>query len=240
MLVGLDSSRLERSAEPSIAPIVNLVERVTRRRALTRESPSGLEGGGTVDVRDLLRLDASQALVRGSVMHALFEQIAWLDARVPGGGVPGDEVLRDAARRAGAAEREISAHLVDFRAMLEEGEVAVALRREAFERGGLTAEAHRELPFALRREDALVSGSIDRLVVRRDASGRVVDAEVLDFKTDQVDSEEGLARRVEHYRPQLLAYRAAVARLFGVPEARVRARLLFVALGRAVGVEHLG
>jgi len=225
-------------AEPAIAPVVRLAERPARRRTLTRESPSGLEGGGRVDVRDLLRLDASQALVRGSVMHALFEQVLWLDSRAPAGGVPSSAVLRDAARRAGAAEAELDAYLLEFRAMLSEGEIAIALRREAYERGGLVAEAHRELPFALRRGDAVVSGSVDRLVVRRDANGQAVDAEVLDFKTDRVEGEDGLARRVAHYRPQLLAYRAAVARLFGVPESRVRARLLFVVLGRAVAVDE--
>jgi ATP-dependent helicase/nuclease subunit A len=181
-----------------------------------------------------LRLDASQSLVRGSVMHALFEQILWLDPREADGGVPAASVLRHAARRAGAADKDIETYLSDFHAMLRDGEVAIALRREAFERGGLVAEAHRELPFALRRGDAVVSGSIDRLVVRRDASHRVIDAEVLDFKTDRVEDEAGLDRRVTHYRPQLLAYRAAVARLFDLPEARVQARLLFVAIGRAV------
>ncbi len=226
------------AAEPGLAPTVRLAERRTRTRTLSRESPSGLEGGGTVDVRDLLRLDASQALVRGSVLHALFEQVLWLDERAADGGVPSDAALRDAARTAGATELELDAYLAEFRAMLAQGEVSIALRRDAFERGGLVAEAHRELPFALRRGDAVVAGSIDRLVVRRDAAGQVVDAEVLDFKTDRVDGDEGLAQRVAHYRPQLLAYRAAVARLFALPEARVRARLLFVALGRAVAIDE--
>jgi ATP-dependent exoDNAse (exonuclease V) beta subunit len=231
------SAHAQDSAEPTLAPVVRLAERTTRTRTLTRESPSGLEGGGTIDVRNLLQLDASDALVRGSVIHALFEQIAWLDASAPDNGLPSELTLREAARRAGAAEAELDAYLAEFRAMLRQDEVSIALRRDAFERGGLVAEAHRELPFALRRDDSVVAGSIDRLVVRRDAGGRVVDAEVLDWKTDRVESDDALASRVAHYRPQLLAYRAAVARLLALPEARVRARLLFVVLGRAVAIE---
>ena len=57
-----------------------------------------------------------------------------------------------------------------------------------------------------------------------------VGADVIDFKTD-VLSVEALADRVDHYRPQLEAYRQAASRFLGLPPERISLRLVFVALG---------
>ena len=54
-----------------------------RTRGLDRHSPSGLEGGAAVDLAKRLRLDTSPALARGSLFHAWFEAIEWLDNGPP-------------------------------------------------------------------------------------------------------------------------------------------------------------
>ncbi len=46
-------------------------------------SPSQLEGGARVRVARILDLASSVATTRGTLMHALFEQIVWLDDGVP-------------------------------------------------------------------------------------------------------------------------------------------------------------
>jgi ATP-dependent exoDNAse (exonuclease V) beta subunit len=90
----------------------------------------------------------------------------------------------------------------------------------------------RERPFALREGDTILNGKIDRLVVLTDG-GRPVAADLVDFKTDWVSAADpkAIETRLEHYRPQLEAYRRAVARLLGLELTQVSARLAFVEAG---------
>ncbi len=74
-----------------------------------------------------------------------------------------------------------------------------------------------------------VLGVIDRLVQRDDR------VDIIDHKSNRFASEAALRRLVEHYRPQLEAYRAAVAALFGPRAARVEAHLLFTNQRDAAG-----
>ena len=84
----------------------------------------------------------------------------------------------------------------------------------------------------LRDDDVILSGTFDRLVVLYDGD-RAVGADVLDYKTDDLPADDARAvdARVEHYRPQLAAYRRAAAKLLGLEPASVSTRLLFVGPG---------
>ena len=219
-----------------------------RSRGLERQSPSGLEGGEIVDLAKLMRLDAAGALERGTVIHAWFEQIEWLDDAPPE-----DAALRAAAIKLGASPADAACWLPEFRAALARGAVRDALTRAAYlqtapwtkdrnlraELAGQRPrlEISRERRFAVRDRDAILSGSFDRLVLVYRGE-RLLAAEVLDFKTDQVsiDRPEQLAERIAAYRPQMAAYRQAVARLTGLPLARIFARLLFVEPGLAQAI----
>ena len=80
------------------------------------------------------------------------------------------------------------------------------------------------------------TGSIDRLVLIKQA-GRVVAADIIDFKTDDLGSgNKGREAKVEFYRPQLAAYKSAVARNYRLEEQQVAARLAFLAAGDVVDV----
>src|SRR5690606_16658958 len=50
-----------------------------RLRMLPRRTPSELEGGMQVDLRQRLRLENAAALEHGSLVHAWCEEIVWLD-----------------------------------------------------------------------------------------------------------------------------------------------------------------
>ena len=93
-------------------------------------------------------------------------------------------------------------------------------------------EVWRERPFAVRDDDAILRGAIDRMVVLYDVD-RPIAADVLDYKTDTVaaDDEDALAARVEEYRPQLEAYRRAVAGMTGLEPSLISTRLAFVGPG---------
>ncbi len=96
----------------------------------------------------------------------------------------------------------------------------------------LRAVAHNERRFAVRDEGRLLSGIMDRLVLLYDGD-RLVAADIIDYKTDSADRDDlpRLDQLVEFYRPQLDAYRRAVATMFHVPPRQICARLLFVSSG---------
>ena len=85
--------------------------------------------------------------------------------------------------------------------------------------------------FAVREGDALVSGSVDRLVIWQSADGQVLAADVIDFKTDRAGDAGQLDERVEIYRPQMLAYRRAVERAYWLEPEQVASRLVFLQPG---------
>ena len=167
------------------------------------------------------------ARTSGSVWHALFECVGFLDEQPPERGA-----LAEAARRADPSLDDAAAAGVieDFEAVLQKTEVRDALAR----RGASRLE--RERPFAIFDERGrLVQGRFDRLVIHDDAGGRPTSARVIDFKTDRID-EAGVADRAAHHRPQLRAYRSAAAKRLGVPVDAVSAELVFTRVGRVVAV----
>jgi ATP-dependent helicase/nuclease subunit A len=87
--------------------------------------------------------------------------------------------------------------------------------RERFTKAGREVELHREQGFEVLVDGRWVSGIVDRLVV---GEGTV---EVIDFKTDAVDSAEVL---VERYAGQMKAYRKVMEKLS--PDFKVRCRML--------------
>ncbi len=223
---------------------VRLAEAPTRpTRGLDRRSPSQLEGGDRVNLASRLRLDTAKALDRGTLMHAWFEQIEWLED-----GQPDDEALQQAADSLATACLDVPELIGQFRAALEKPAIRAALSRATYEWPADDAlqcavhagphlsnprwEVWRERPFAVRDDDAILNGTIDRLVVLYDGR-QPVGADVLDYKTDNVpaDDLQAIEARVDEYRPQLEAYRRAAARLLGLDRAQISARLAFVEPG---------
>jgi ATP-dependent exoDNAse (exonuclease V) beta subunit len=219
-----------------------------RTRGLGRASPSGLEGGTRVRLGDLLRSEGSGGMHRGTLVHKWFEQITWLED-----GVPDDAALLTIAAEAVENDVDVRATLADFRQMLLHDEIARQLTRASYsnaERLGFSPAVCRDLQagacelrvynerrFAVREENRILNGSIDRLVVLR-RGGKTIAAEILDFKTDAVGPEPGaLDRKVAFYRPQVEAYRSATARMLGLAPDRIAARLLFVGLGQTRAID---
>jgi ATP-dependent exoDNAse (exonuclease V) beta subunit len=234
---------------------------VRRGRGLLRQSPSGSEGGGWVSLPRLLRLDASVAMSRGTLIHKWFEQIEWLDD-----GDPSDAALRAAAEGLVTPGLNLASELGWFRSMLKRTELRRALSRAAYAAGTKSpsqsyrslfpaesawpanisrrlaaAEAElvveRERPFVLRDQTSLLQGTMDRVVWCR-AGETTLAADIVDFKTDAVDPSDPLSVKelLALYRPQMDAYRRAVATLTGLGEECVTGRLIFVGSGLVVPV----
>ncbi|MCE2863518.1 MAG: PD-(D/E)XK nuclease family protein, partial [Opitutaceae bacterium] len=77
------------------------------------------------------------------------------------------------------------------------------------------------------------SGVIDRLVLRREESGAVREALIIDFKTDQVETAEALRER---HAGQLAAYRRAVATALKLASGKIRTVLVSTRLRCVVTV----
>jgi ATP-dependent exoDNAse (exonuclease V) beta subunit len=212
-------------------------------RGLDHRHPSGLEGGNRVDLAVQLRLEKGAALDRGTLLHAWFQQIGWLEE-----GEPEDGLLRKAAHELGLDALDLPELLRQFRRALQMPTISSALRRATYERPlrpGTVCAVHaapgmvharwelwRERPFAIRDGDTILSGKFDRVVALYDGE-QAVGADVLDYKTDRLpcDDPRAVDARVDVYRPQLEAYRRAAARLLGLDAGRISARLLFVDAG---------
>jgi ATP-dependent helicase/nuclease subunit A len=202
-----------------------------RRRVLPRRSPSDLEGGVHVDLAYVLRLGAAAARDRGSIVHLWFEQVGWVED-----GVPEYDRLAELARRIDPdiGDDAIAALASRFADWLEVPTVRALLSRTGFVEGASVAC---EVPFIHRDGHVMLEGIIDRLVLDS-ADGRAAAAHIIDYKTDAITAgdAETLAARVDHYRPQLEAYRRAVAGMYGIELDRIRASLVFLERG---AVEHV-
>lgn len=222
-------ARPEHGAEPApsdTAPSLR-VEIEIGGRHLRRQTPSGVHAG-EVDIGNLLRITTADAMARGTIAHAWFEAIHWIEDGLP----PSTELIRIANEAAPhLPDSEIHALLTDFHRWLDTPAISGALSRRRY-RGVTTVE--RELSFLHRRRDSLMEGIIDRLVLVGE-NERYESAEILDFKTDRVDGPEILSR-TEYYRPQLEAYLRAVSAMYGIPPERCSAALVYVEPGLVVPV----
>lgn len=226
-----------------------------RERGLERTSPSHLEGGPKLSVSQLLEPTSAAAFEYGTLVHAWLEQIVWLDDRLPGDAALAQVALR-LAPKLGHLASDVTRPLAEFHRQLAAPAVAAALSRAFYDdpmrlglpreqkplwkSGQVELEVQRERPFAVRIDDQLVTGSIDRLVVIKNG-GKPVAADVIDFKTDDIATDDAVAlsKKVNLYRPQIDAYRRAVAQMLLLAPERVSARLVFLKVDRveAVGID---
>ena len=210
-------------------------------------SPSKLGHGKGGMLFEGFNSGRSQALRRGTIIHAWFEKIEWLDESLETG-LPGDDVLAAIARKHGAVQEELDKLLAEFHTMLASGATAHWLKLESYQpptelllpesllnelsAGPLQVEVRNEQRIACHKDEHLLAGNIDRLVLMH-RGGELMAADIIDFKTDAVSPDDpgAIAALAERYEPQLTAYRHAVAEMFRLPPERIAARLVFLAVG---------
>lgn len=140
----------------------------------------------------------------GTAVHAAFEKISWTDET----GLP---VFPEQIRRT----------MDDI--------LAAAEVWELFRRNKRRIDLHREQRIEAVIDGKWLSGVIDRLHLHRDENGEVRRVEIIDFKTDRVDSAGELR---EKYAGQMNAYRQAMAAIH--PQADISTILISMALGGVV------
>ncbi len=193
--------------------------RATRAASASeREAPTATSG-------PLVSAASVEARARGIAIHGMLETVGW-----SADGLPSLEELAAAGRRAlaRALARADRGWLAEQARWLlgRLGQPAIA----AVFGGGANDRLHREWTFARLAGEGVERGAIDRLVLRGEP---VRGATIIDFKTDRGGDVEGL---VATYRPQVEAYRVAVAERFGLAPTAVEARLVFLEHGRVAAV----
>lgn len=213
-------------------------------------SPSRHHRAGQMPLGEIVRLEGRAARRRGTCVHAWLERIEWLEDHAV------DEPhLRKMARAWGLAPAEIDPAWKQFSEFVASPAGADLLMRSRYERlahqafdlpgerpdpdwfgrwqqGGRQLQVRNEAAVAAYEPGQLLSGVVDRLILFR-CGPHVLAAEIIDFKTDQLDSSDPAARdaRAAFYRPQLEAYRSAVGQMLRLPSDRVAARLVFISGG---------
>ncbi len=165
----------------------------------SRTTPSGAKATAKAAI-----LGSAEGRRFGTAIHAAFERITWLDE--------GDPPVFPA----------------ELRKMMA-GVLSVPEIQKLFCREGKTIGLFREQRIEAVQDGKWLSGVIDRLHIHRDADGNAAKVEIIDFKTDRVDSAEELKSR---YAGQMDAYRSAMESVY--PEAEVECILVSTALGMLV------
>ncbi|MFM2142901.1 MAG: ATP-dependent helicase/nuclease subunit, partial [Verrucomicrobiota bacterium] len=179
------------------------------RQRPARRTPSGSETS-IVTGKTLFSRGGRFARAYGTLVHALFEQIEWLNEATD------DQLAQKwAAVPCGDENARVRAE-DEVRRSLQSPDIRAILSRPSPE-----AICWREKRFEILLNGEWLSGTFDRVMLETDR------ATILDFKTDKTDSDEALAARVEGYRPQLETYREVLARMTGLRHDQIACKLLF-------------
>jgi len=208
-------------ALPPPKPVEEVVPEVVHvaceeRLRPTRRTPSGSETS-IVTAQQLFSRQGRAARSRGTLVHALFEQIEWLDEMTE------PELAQLWAAVPCADEGARASALEEVRQCL-----VVPTVHQILSRPSPKAECWREKRFEILLNGEWLSGTFDRVMVEPGS------ATILDFKTDKLETDEAFFERVEGYRPQLLTYREVLARMTGLPASAIRCCLLFTKRGQVV------
>jgi ATP-dependent exoDNAse (exonuclease V) beta subunit len=216
-----------------------------RQRGLSRRAPSDHSASQlplrTRSITSTVSADTVDPRARGTLIHAWFDQICWLDRDSR----PSPEQLRLVAndpfiRDLRLSEKAFESLMKEFLSMIGLMATQTSLTQSAaLERfahqsaiadiSGVNLRVESERPFVYREQGHIVRGTIDRLVIA-EQSGKNLAAEVIDFKTDRLfgDRNVWIAQKQNDYADQLQDYRTAVSRCFGIPSDCITTSLLLL------------
>lgn len=207
----------ERTATPATPAPGQAVASVPASRpypTLPRSRPSSRaeEPDTARSMGDLFAPGALRAADFGTRVHALFEQIEWMDDV----STADLRIALAAGIDSGSAQDQGALDAV-FQA-LGRPEIAAT-----FSRGHFPPESSvwREKSFEMILDGFWISGTFDRVVL---ADGR---AWIFDFKTNRVATEGEIETARLHYAPQMATYRSALAQLVSIPVENITSHLIF-------------
>lgn len=236
-VVAVDSHRLAdfypEEDQPARKGVVAFAQRSGRgqRRVL----PSQVVSGSKIEANSFFSsILNAKSMQRGSLLHACFEQVGWLDEKVP----TREELVKH-LNQISTESIDVGGVIDEFFEVLKSDNVSKLLSRGTYQEsylmefagaGEVILEANRlevecERRFATTLDGNLVQGTMDRVVWVYQGS-QLVAADIIDFKSNVIDV-ENLQSRIEYYQPQMEVYRRAVSQFAKIPIASIATRLVF-------------
>ncbi len=213
----------EETDTEEVGPQPKLARSRKQRRHLETVAPSQIGNNRFVQVSDRLSRKRNSSRDRGTVVHRWLAEITWRDA------IPPDEKLLSLAESF-TQHLDVAKTLKQFNTMLKSEELRDILDKKKYLadlRASMPSlppdfrvEVRQEQPVAGRDGNQIVSGTIDRLILVRSPDGKLLAAEIIDFKTDQD------ATQSERYEMQIAAYRRVIASSLRIEN--VSTRLVFL------------
>ncbi|MEM9347849.1 MAG: UvrD-helicase domain-containing protein [Planctomycetota bacterium] len=192
-------------------------------RTWVKASPSEMHNQSRISADELLSIAPSGGQHYGSVVHAMFEQVGFIDE-----GLPEAEALRAAGESVGRSTIDLEETARSVLKSLGHPNTIALLRR-----GGADT-LWRERRFMARLEDRLITGTFDRVHLWHERN-KTVRAVLIDYKTDRVD-DDSIDSAVERYADQLRLYRRALSTLIDIDQAAIETKLLFIGDDRIASV----
>tara|TARA_B110000438_G_C15817452_1_gene652616 strand:+ start:1530 stop:4763 length:3234 start_codon:yes stop_codon:yes gene_type:complete len=175
-------------------------------------SPSKHDKAKAILGESLFGKERDRATDLGTEVHELFEEIEWLED--------------DAAVQAFLLEIKEKASAIAFehvRKVLENEDT-----RALFAKPEGASVVWCEQTFSLLLEGEIVNGTFDRVVLKQDASGRWLSAEIIDYKTDRdIKNDADFEVGAKRHRKQLEFYRKALSSLTGLPAEKISLGLIY-------------
>jgi ATP-dependent exoDNAse (exonuclease V) beta subunit len=211
-------------------------------------TPSRVDGvASTTRLSQVLRSQSDrESMHRGSLIHACFETIEWLSDEPVDVAKAKQSMLN---RYPLISEEQMQAIVSEFEKMLEHKTISEFLTLETY-RSEMTKRVleptrtifdvinlrvENERPIAVQLDDEILEGFVDRVVWLYEGD-ELIGAEVIDFKSDRVKSQE-VESYAEKYRSQLSVYVRAIQKISGLSFARIKCQLVFVESGIVVAVD---
>ncbi|MGL6196108.1 MAG: UvrD-helicase domain-containing protein [Thermoguttaceae bacterium] len=203
-------------------------------------------------------MDRRTAQIWGSAIHACFEKgfakNKWLDQEKPTNFKLLEEIVEN-FKREQRCEVDAKKVVKSFLEICEKPNISAALSVSSYEKVAASAgirnpefEVYSERNFMVGYKEGIMRGSIDRLVITS-SGGKIVAADVIDFKTDSFDFasqvlenanetaiDEIIEQKKIQYWQQLYSYRKAVEKLYGLPLQQITAKLVFTSIDKVVKI----
>jgi len=216
---------------------VSFPREVRSGRGTANRYPSAKpEFPGTTFGDQLQQRRHSNAANMGSLIHACFEQVEWLDKSDP----PGDDALVARLRQIDPDLENGQAAIKAFRHSIDQPNINMVLNHDTqlSKFNGERLAVMTEYQFAVKTDTGILSGTIDRLVLSFDGD-QIVEAEIVDFKSDLVTSATA-SDRADDYRSQMNAYAEAVTKAFSLTPKQVRQTIAFTQTDQLIQLDTTG
>jgi len=165
---------------------------------------------------------------KGTIIHALFEQIEWLDEKAAKDINYSDYLTFARKVSIGFDDNFYKSVIDEFFDILKKEKIINLLTKPEEK-----CEVKNELHFAGIVDEKLTNGTFDRVVFFPDAD-RPVKVEIYDYKTDAVTTNEEIKSAVGNYKLQIECYRKAVEKGYNLGKEKIHAKIVFTTPGEII------